>query len=292
MNKKEIAKKSLNVASPVASALAILNPAFLAVPVIASVSNELCGYFDSKSVEKRLSELQKKIEEQLITIEEFRDRIDKLDEHSQYVFRNNVKHLCLSALPETTETLIGCLISYIMEEARDMDEEICEIICSCNANDIILLKLIKQYISEGTRTYYHEMCKKLTEEIAQEHNEVKIKDINTKKTYVPQRWHDRNVIFGENTIFWKDFTNHFQLMNVTDMGLILNQPGKNENGEEVYNWTYLIRSMLKFQSNGVVQLEFVSSLGTISQNNINRFHITLFGQKLLEYIEIDNNSEK
>ena len=50
--------------------------------------------------------------------------------------------------------------------------------------------------------------------------------------------------------------------------------------------------MLKFQSNGVVQLEFVSSLGTISQNNINRFHITLFGQKLLEYIEIDNDPEK
>ncbi len=292
MNKKEIVKKSLNVASPVASALAMLNPAFLAVPVIASVSNELCGYFDSKSVEKRLSELQKKVEEQLITIEEFRDRIDKLDEHSQYVFRNNVKHLCLSALPETTEALISCLIAYIMEDARDMDEEICEIICSCNANDIILLKLIKQYISEGTRTYYHEIHKKLMEEIVQEHNELKGKDIDNREMYVPLRWHDRNVIFGENTIFWKDFTNYFHLVNVDDMGLILNQLGKNENGEEVYEWTYLIRSMLKFQSNGVIQLEFVSSLGTISQNNINRFHITLFGQKLLEYIEIDNDPEK
>lgn len=289
MNKKEIAKKSLNVASPVASALAILNPAFLAIPVIASVSNELCGYFDSKSVEKRLSELQKKIEEQLIAIEEFRDRIDKLDEHSQYVFRNNVKHLCLSALPETTEALISCIISYIMEEDRDMDEEICEIICSCNANDIILLKLIKQYISEGTRTYYYEMRKKLTEEITQEQKELERKDINTKKAYIPRRWHDRNVIFGENTIFWKDFTNHFQLINVDDMGLILNQPGKNESGEEVYDWTYLIRSMLKFQGNGVVQLEFVSSLGAVSQNNIDRFHITLFGQKLLEYVEIDDD---
>ena len=75
------------------------------------------------------------------------------------------------------------------------------------------------------------------------------------------------------------------------MGLILNRLGKDENGEEVYDWAYLIRSMLKFQSNGVIQLEFISSLGTISQNNIDRFHITLFGQKLLEYIEIDNNSE-
>ena len=118
------------------------------------------------------------------------------------------------------------------------------------------------------------------------------KDINNRGMYVPKRRHDRNVIFGENTIFWKDFTNYFHLVNVDDMGLILNQLGKNENGEEVYDWTYLIRSMLKFQSNGVVQLEFVSSLGTISQNNINRFHITLFGQKLLEYIEIDNDPEK
>lgn len=290
MDKKEIAKRSLNIASPVASALALLNPAFLTVPVIASVSNELCGYFDSKSVEKRLSEFQTKIDESLITIEELKDRIDRLDEHAQYVLRNNVKHLCLSALPEATETLINCLISYIMEENRDMDEEICEIICSCNANDILLLKLIKQYLSDGTRLHHQEMFENAVKEADRDRGELNGKGTNTIDAYTPRRWKDRNVIYGKNTVFWKDFSAYFQLLNVNDMGLIMNELGKDENGEESYKWTYLIRSMIKLQSIGVVQLEFISSLGTISQNNIDRFNITLFGQKLLEYIEIKDVS--
>lgn len=72
-----------------------------------------------------------------------------MNEHEQYVFRNNVKHLCLSTLPETTGVLIDCLISYLMNEKQDMDEELCEIVYSCNANDIELLRVIKQYMEKG-----------------------------------------------------------------------------------------------------------------------------------------------
>ncbi len=65
---------------------------------------------------------------------------------------------------------------------------------------------------------------------------------------------------------------------------MLNEAGRNEEGFEVYDWAFIIRALLKMQSRGVVQLEFISSSGIISQNNIDQFHITLFGQKLLEYI--------
>ena len=76
--------------------------------------------------------------------------------------------------------------------------------------------------------------------------------------------------------------------NIHDMGRILNEAGKNEDGFEVYDWAFLIRALLKMQSKGVVQLEFISSNGIISQNNIDRFHVTLFGQNLLEHIKIDD----
>lgn len=66
--------------------------------------------------------------------------------------------------------------------------------------------------------------------------------------------------------------------------IVLNEAGRNEEGFEVYDWAFIIRALLKMQSRGVVQLEFISSSGIISQNNIDQFHITLFGQKLLEYI--------
>lgn len=286
--KKQIIQTALNVGSPVASVLSLINPAFLSIPIIASVYNESCAYCDAKSVGKRLLQFQKMIEEQAITINTLQESIDLLNEHSQYVFRNNFKHLCLSALPETTEPLIECLISYLMNEKQDMDEELCEIICSCNGNDIELLKIIKQYMKNGVRIYHQQMTEKYQSDIREMQRQPQIVDqenITMKKTYTSHKWYDRNIIYGENTIFWKDFTDFFKLTNIHDMGRILNEAGKSEDGFEVYDWAFLIRALLKMQSKGVVQLEFVSSSGTISQNNIDRFHITLFGQNLLKYIK-------
>ncbi|MCI8948800.1 MAG: hypothetical protein HFG49_02005 [Lachnospiraceae bacterium] len=105
--------------------------------------------------------------------------------------------------------------------------------------------------------------------------------------YVPQKWYDRNVIYGSNTIFWKDFTKFCNLKNVHGMGIILNEAGMREDGVEVYEWAFLMRLLLKLQSKGVIQLEFISSLGTISQNNVDRFHVTLFGQNLLQHIKLN-----
>lgn len=288
-NKEKVSiQRGLNVLSPIASGLALIHPAFLAIPVITSVTNELCSYFDAISVEKRLLEFQKKIEEYSITIKELENRIDLLSEHSQYVFRNNVKYLCLNALPETAETLIDCLISYLINDKQEMDEEICEIICACNANDIKLLRIIKHYLRDGERTHYQEMVKAHQKDV--EEKIMGIEDKATKATtngYVPQKWYDRNVIYGSDTIFWSDFTKFCNLKNVHDMGIILNEAGMREDGVEVYEWAFLMRSLLKLQSKGVIQLEFRSSLGTISQNNVDRFHVTLFGQNLLQHIKLN-----
>lgn len=287
---KRIIQTTLNVGSPVASVLSLINPAFLSIPIISSVYSEACAYFDAKSVEKRLLQFQKKIEEQAISINVLQSNIDLLNEHSQYVFRNNIKHLCLNALPETTEALIDCLISYLINEKQDMDEEVCEIICSCNANDIELFRVIKQYMKEGGRIYYQQMIEKYHNDVRemQKQHQITHKDnAAMKKAYTPHKWYDRNVIYGENTIFWKDFTDFYKLTNIHDMGRMLNEAGKNEDGFEMYDWSFLMRSLLKMQSKGVVQLEFISTTGIISQNNIDRFHITLFGQSLLEYIKLD-----
>jgi len=284
---REITKTTLNIISPIASALSLVNPALLSIPVIASVSNELCAYFDTKSVEKRLLEFQKKLEEHSITIERLKDCVNQLSEHSQYVFRNNMKHLCLEALPETTEALITCLISYLMGDKQDMDEEICEIICSCNANDILLLQLLKYYIAEGTRAYHCEMIEKAQRDDKDINGQVESSEGGEQKRYIAKKWYDRNIIYGENTIFWKDFSEFYKLQNVNDMGKMLNMTGWAESGTEVYDWAYIVRSLLKFQREGVVQLEFVSTLGVISQNNIDRFHITIFGQNLLNYIKVE-----
>ena len=58
---KQIIQTALNVGSPVASVLSLINPAFLSIPIIASVYNESCAYFEAKSVGKGYYNFRKKL---------------------------------------------------------------------------------------------------------------------------------------------------------------------------------------------------------------------------------------
>ena len=117
------------------------------IPIIGGVIAELVGYMDSRHVEKRISDLERAVREFGITIDAFTEKLYALesDEHKYFVVRNNLKHLCTSALPETVDALNKALIEIVMSENPSMAEYACEIIRQLNADDILLLKLIKQY---------------------------------------------------------------------------------------------------------------------------------------------------
>lgn len=278
-NKKYI-QRAMNIASPVASALSLVNPAFLAIPVIASVSNELFAYFDSKSTEKRLLQLQNAVESAGVGIPEFAEQISKLDEHSQYVVRNTVKHLCLSAQPEVTETLNKAIIDLIMNEPYGMPEHICEILQQCNADDIALLRHIKRFQLYGDKSTYHK------------------KILEAQNDASSGGFHDRSYFHGDqNTIFWNDFTKTLSLgESIPDMSIFLNRKFavKDADGnfnEEIIEFAYLAKSIIKLQNLSVLQCDFIPTAGTSSLNHIDRFHITFFGQKLLEYIDLDEKED-
>lgn len=277
---KKYIQRAINIASPVASALSLVNPAFLAIPVIASVSNELFAYFDSKSTEKRLLQLQNAIENAGVEIPKFAEQVSQLDEHSQYVVRNTVKHLCLSAQPEVTETLNKAIIDLIMNEPYGMPEHICEILQQCNADDIAFLRIIKRFQLNGDKSTYHQ------------------KLLEAQKDTKSGRMHDRSYFHGEqNTIFWGDFIKIFRLgEDVPDMSIFLNRKftTKDSNGnfnEEIIDFAYFAKSIIKLQNLGVLQCDFIPTIGTSSLNHIDRFHITFFGQKLLEYIDIEEKNQ-
>jgi hypothetical protein len=107
---------------------------------------------------------------------------------------------------------------------------------------------------------------------------------------------DRNIVYPNgNTIFWDDFIK-FVLnddnANITDMGVLLNREllAISEDGGQQLTTeiAYLPRSIIKLQALGALQYDFVTTLGNSSPNFINRFHVTFFGQKLLEYIGVEN----
>lgn len=279
MNEKarKVTQHALNIASPIASTLSLLNPIFMAIPIVSSVANELFSYFDSKSIENRLNSLQNEIEKEKIPLEKFAAKVSELDEHGQYVVRNAVKHVCLSAQPEVVDTINRAIIDLIMREPYGLPEHVCEILQQCNADDIKLLKYIKYFQVNGEKSTYHEKLK-----------------ILERDTSLKEGWRDRSHFYGENnTIFWEDFIKIFHTGDsITDMGILLNSKlaKKDEAGEsnsEVIGFAFLAKSIIKMQSLGVLQCDFKTTLGTISANYIDRFHITFFGQKLLDYIDVD-----
>lgn len=106
---------------------------------------------------------------------------------------------------------------------------------------------------------------------------------------------DRNIIYPEGkTIFGESFASFLGLSSdIGSMGHLLNSAlvpvtEKGERGENTISYSYIARSIIKLQSLGVLQCDFITTLGTSSINHIDRFHITFFGQKLLEYIEIEH----
>ena len=101
-------------------------------------------------------QLQNAVENAGVEIPEFAKQVSQLDEHSQYVVRNTVKHLCLSAQPEVTETLNKAIIDLIMNEPYGMPEHICEILQQCNADDIAFLRNIKWFQLNGDKSTYHQ----------------------------------------------------------------------------------------------------------------------------------------
>lgn len=248
MEKKDVVRTMVNIASPVASVASMLNPAFLLIPITSGVYNEVCGWMDAKSTEKRLHQLEVALQELGISIDSFREGVDKLEEHDQYVARNNIKHLCVSALPEVTDMLIDSIIDYIMndEQPHEMQEEILEILRDFNANDIQLMGLIKNY---------------------------REKQLENDKKVMP--------------ITWDEFANHcLGISNSTpiDAAELMDNRIVAEDGSEEYKFAYYVRSLLKMQRLGVVNIYVPTTLGNISQNSIEKFAVTVFGEKLLEHI--------
>ena len=108
------------------------------------------------------------------------------------------------------------------------------------------------------------------------------------------RMTDRNKLYQDgNTIHWSDFSAFLFGSDIKDMGQLLNRQciAKTKEGEEIFTIapSFIARSIIKLQSLGVLQYDFITTLGNTSSNNIDRFHITFFGQKVLEYIDLDED---
>ena len=290
--KKETEKKmnvAIEAAGVASSFLSTINPAFLAISIITFSINRVVGHLSEDNIVKRINKFEEKLQNNKISIEEFREKVANLTEHNEYVVRNNLNNILLTCIPEAVDVYISVLIELIMNQENTIHEEICEILSQLNKNDLILLSMINKYKKIGTRKYFFESIEnkfKENEEIDQKNQEIDKYNKNTtgiKKIKIT-KFNDRDQRYNTDTIFWKDFAEMFHVK-VPEMGQMLLRQGIDENGKLTMDWAFFVRSFIKLEKLGLIQMDYINTVGTINSLNIDRFHLTLFGQKLLYYID-------
>ena len=249
--KKEKEKNILVVTDgidAVSNILSCVNPVFSVIPLITFGIARIIGYVSNQNIIKRINKLEEQLKGKKISLEDFKNKINQLTEHNEYIVRNNLNNILLNCIPETVDIYISILIDLIMNQEHSIYEELCEIVSQLNQSDIKLLKMIQEYKQTGVRKYFKlneqnekqqiEYNRKIDQENLEikKHNETsKIKKIGLSK------WVDRSVKVGENTIFWKDFAETYNL-SIPEMGLALLYEGTNEDNGACTNWAYLVKS--------------------------------------------------
>lgn len=287
-NKTNLALDGIDAASGL---LSLLHPGLTAITVITFVIRQIIAFASPDDIVARMKKIESKLAKKKITIEDFKTKALNMTEHNSYIARNNLNYILVNCIPETLDVYIELWIDYIMKDTNSIQEELCEILSSLNKSDLTLLEMIKSFNVYGEKKYFdeRELARK---ETIKKLKEQQVKDNTTKNNsrYIKTNWVDRDIIIDGKTIFWKDFSNYYEL-NVNEMGYMILMNGVLENGQETMIWAYYVRSFVKLDRLGIIQLDYNSTLGTINSLNIDRFHITLFGEQLLEYIPLIENIE-
>lgn len=287
MKNNKLTNVTLEGIDSTANVLSLIHPAFAGLTIITFVIKQIINYTNADDIVKRIKKIEKQLENKKIGIEEFRSKIIKLSEHNTYVVRNNLNNILLTCIPETLDLYISIWIDLIMNEKSSEYEELCEILNSLNKNDLLLLKMIKKFMKYGEKRYYISSDiinrKRLEEE---KHINEEIKKYNSitkgiKKLEVD--YSTRDVRIGDKTIFWKDFSKYYNV-NANEMGYMILAKGINEKKQYTMDWAYYVRAFIKLDRLGIIQLDYYNTIGTVNSLNIDRFHITLFGEQLLSYI--------
>ncbi|QNK40966.1 hypothetical protein [Caproicibacter fermentans] len=171
---------------------AILKGGLGKIPIVGGVVVEIWNYFDTHLIDRRLKALEKTIYQQHINIKDFQDRLLGLatDEHKYYAVRNNLKHMFLSALPETIDAFKKALIELVMTDNYSMPEHACEIIQQLNADDIYFMELIS-FQKNGKKSHQLTVTQEAQQTTKKQQDSLKAAETNT--GYKKKIWVDRNV---------------------------------------------------------------------------------------------------
>lgn len=243
---------------------------FSIIPVFGNAINEFVAFADAVILEHRLKE----IEDIMISIkseDELKRALQNLGERKYYEVRKNFKYAALDASPEILKTFVSVMVEAITCEDSTFSEDVCELLRQFNKHDIVLLNDVKKYI--GTDIYVNDR-----------NNYISQNSNNNGQIALGNMKMENRVMIYANTIKLTDFYNFINIKSIKVTESL--NSGANLNldldKKEIIAMRY--RSILKMQQLGIFQVEICNSLGMISLNNIESFHVTLFGETIIKYI--------
>lgn len=185
--------------------LSLIHPAFAGLTIITFVIKQVINYVSADDLVKRINKIEKQLNNKKIDMEEFREKITNLTEHSMYVARNNLSNILLNCIPDTVDIYISIWIDLIMNDNNSTNEDLCEILYELNKHDLLLLQMIKSFMKYGEKRYYisGEITKRNRLEEERQKNE-EIKEYNSKTKGIKKldfRYSDRDIRIGNKTIF-------------------------------------------------------------------------------------------
>lgn len=282
MNKDDV--KSLRLTA-IGTATNVAGTFFPPIAILKGIYDESSGYIDRKHLNTRLQKIENTLKKILknypidgisSTDEELNAKIASMDEHSYFTMRRSLKYILEEADTETIEALLSAWIEYISNQGDQhlMDEEVLEILADFNAHDINLMRLVGSFIQNSEQKEKNNLIEKLK---------------NQQNS--AGKWVDRNVILGSNTILWDDFADYIKIPKM-DFGYLLVEPlqkkpliAEEPNNNLTEDFSYLARSIVKLSNIGVLNVDYNLTTGNSSDRDINRFHVTMFGNEIIRHIE-------
>lgn len=271
----------------VSGVLSIINPVFSAIPLITYGIRRVFGLISNRDIANRINKIENQLKNNKITIDEFKEKIATMDEHKRYFASNSLNDIILKAIPETVDIYIKLFIEYIMDINCNEKEELCEIVSNLNSNDIKTLKMIKTFLLTGEKDEFNKrVIKREREKIEREKERKEIQEYNANENNKIKKldfdFFDRSLILENITIFWKDFCSFCEYPIVPLNYYSLGQVGLKS---KKYDGKSLALSLQKIERLGLIQVDYLATLATISSQNIDRFHLNEIGRKLIEYID-------
>lgn len=129
--------------------ITLAKSAISCVPWAGGIINEFISLYQGEYTEKRLEKIEKLLGEEEKKV--FEKNINNLSEEEYFLARRIIKFHLFEAEPIVSDALAKFIVQYILENNRTQMNYIIGILCELDANDILLLKKIKECSKENDK---------------------------------------------------------------------------------------------------------------------------------------------